>query len=59
MNPATLIPLIEGIISLEPEAQAAWTAIKQLWTSGQPPTTEQWATLNALTDAAHAAVQAA
>jgi len=58
MSPA-LIALLEGIISSVPEAIALWNQVKPILTSGTEPTADQWATLNAMADAAHAAVQAA
>lgn len=57
MTPA-ILALIEGIIATVPEAIQLWNTLKPIISDGREPTEEEWATLNAQRDVAHAAVQA-
>ncbi len=52
-----LIGAIETIIQDTPQALALFATVKALLTSGAEPTAAQWASLNTLLTADHAAVQ--
>lgn len=60
MDPLTLVALIEALLKLAPEIPeliAAGETIVGLIQSGQAPTTEQQATIDAGLDAAHVKLQ--
>jgi len=59
MDAAAIIALIQGLISLAPEAQAAWAKISAIIAANRAPTEEEWTAIQAEAAAAHAAVQAA
>ena len=55
---APILAAVQAIIADTPEAIALWQAVSPVLVSGQEPTDAEWATLNAMADAAHASVQA-
>lgn len=52
-----LIALVGAFISAEQIAQEVWTLAKPILEARRDPTAEEWATLNALADRAHAEMQ--
>ena len=52
-----ILNAVQAIIADTPDALALWAVVSPVLVSGQEPTAEQWATLNAMADAAHIAVQ--
>ena len=52
-----LLNTVQALVTDTPEALALWNAVSPVLVSGQEPTAAEWATLNGLADAAHAAVQ--
>jgi hypothetical protein len=51
------ITIAEGVAQALPEALAALALVQNLIASGQDPSAENWATLDAAADALHASVQ--
>jgi len=59
MDAITIVNIATAAMQGVEEAVSAWPTIKALVTSGQDPTAEQQAAIDAAADAAHAALQAA